>query len=104
LGIGPTPLALQRDGDRGAVDQRPVPSSETSTVGLAPVEERAHDAAGDRHGADGVAEGGAGGRRHVLVLGLLHAERDAGATPIGERIVGAAVGVGAAPPWPLPRT
>ena len=40
--------------------QRPVPSSDTSTVGglagALAVEQRAHDPAGDRHGADGVAE------------------------------------------------
>ena len=60
------------------------------------VEQRTHDAAGDRHGTDGVAEGGAGRPRNGVVIGVLHAERDAGATPVGERIVGAAVGVGSA--------
>ena len=47
------------------IAHRPVPSSETSTIGglagALAVEQRTHDPAGDRHGADGVAEARAGG-------------------------------------------
>jgi hypothetical protein len=59
------------------------------------VEERAHDAAGDRHRADGVAEAGARGIGHVVVVLTLHADGDARAVPVGERVVRTLVGVGA---------
>ena len=62
-------------------------------AGALAVEQRAHDPAGDRHGADRVAERGGGRAGARVVVGLLDAHRDPGAVPVGEDVVGAPVGV-----------
>ena len=85
-GPGPSPTARreQRDVDGGRF------------AGALAVEQRAHDPAGDRHGADRVAEAGGGRHGYEVVLGALRAEGDARAGPERERVVRALVGVGPA--------
>ena len=82
LAHGPQPDAEQRH-----VDDRRL-------AGALPVEERAHDPAGDRHAADRVTEAGGGRHRDQVVLRALGADGDAGPGPERERVVGALVGVG----------
>ncbi len=83
LAHGPHAGAEQRDVDRGGL-ARPLP-----------MEQRAHDAAGDRHGPDGVTETRPGRSRQPIGIGRLHPHGDAGPEPERERVVGALVGVGA---------
>jgi hypothetical protein len=60
------------------------------------VEQRAHDAAGDGHRADGVAEGRRGWWGNAVGVWLLQPHGDAGAAPVRERVVRTAVSVGPA--------
>ncbi len=83
------PMAHRPDAEQRHVDGG-------GLAGALAVEQRAHDAAGDGHGADRVAEAGGGRHRHEVVLRALGAHGDARAGPEGQRVVGALVGVGAA--------
>ena len=84
LAHGPHPGAEQRDVDRRGL-ARPLA-----------VEQRAHDAAGDGHGPDGVPEARAGRAGERSESAGFAPERHAGPEPEGEGVVGALVGVGAA--------
>ena len=84
LAHGPHAGAEQRDVDRRRL------------AGALAVEQRAHDAAGDGHGPDGVAEARARGADEPVLVGRRRPEGDAGPEPEGEGVVGALVGVGAA--------
>ena len=97
---GTPPLSLlQRERDGGA--ERPHAHVEEGDVdlerlaGALAVVERAHDPAGDGHGTDGVAVGGRRQRHEVLVLDVGRGDRRSRAVPERQRVVGAAILVGA---------
>ena len=105
-GIGPhrisgrwRPRAVQRERERDGLAHGPESRPQEGHVddcrltGSLAVEERTHDAARDRHAADGVAEPWSGRDGHQVVFGTLGAEGDAGPGPECERVVRALVGV-----------
>ena len=83
LAHGPHPRAEQRDVDRRGLTR------------ALPVEQRAHDAAGDGHGPDGVPEARRGWADEPVGVRRLRPEGDAGPEPERQGVVGALVGVGA---------
>ena len=95
----PGDVHLQGEGETGA--HRPQARAEERDVhgrglaGALPVEQGAHDPAGDGHGPDGVAEGRGRGRGDVVLVGLLLAHGHPGPVPEGQGVIGALVGVGA---------
>src|ERR1700693_1891711 len=60
------------------------------------MEERAHDAAGDRHATDGVPVSGTGLHRHALCIAWRAANGASGPAPITEKVVATAIGIGPA--------
>ena len=84
----------------GLMAHMPTPSSETSSgQGLAralAVEERAEDAAGDGHAADGVAVARSGLPGEVVDVGRRRPHGAARPAPVAQEVVAAAVGLGPA--------
>ena len=76
------PTPEQRDVDRQRL------------TGALAVEERAQNAAGDGHAADGVAVARAGLPAHVLDVGRRRPHGAPGAAPVAQEVVAALVGVG----------